>query len=121
MLCQASPWTAYAINGTLCVAVVLIVWLMQKAEHDQQINRIDARRIRAARRISFVSVAMFAFVTVLTDVSSTALLLLFISTAVLLAVDILALQHRPPHNGHRAVAAGGYAYPLRRVIAFFRR
>jgi len=47
---------------------------------------------------------------------------LFAMTGVLMTVDIIGLGQRPPHNGHRtAVAAGGYAYPLRRVIAFFRR
>jgi len=109
------------MRGVLVLCGALVIVLMQRAQHDKSIKRVDSVRLMNARRISFIAIAGGDAAFLIT-LSPWALITLFAMTGVLMTVDIIGLGQRPPHNGHRtAVAAGGYAYPLRRVIAFFRR
>lgn len=100
-----SPWIAHAIQIVLLVGGLLSVLVMRKAEHDQQINRVDSKFLRQARSWSFAAVAMSAFMTVATGVSHIMLLLLFASAAALLLVDYIALDKRPPHRGTKYSSA----------------
>ena len=122
--CISTPaWVMYAIDAVLFIAALLAVCVMQKAEKDQQINRFDASWIRKSRRAAFIAIAMFAFMTILTDVSPLAILLLFTSAAILLAIDVAALQQRPPQGGHRTVEHQHRftaMAPLQHFIAIFR-
>jgi hypothetical protein len=107
----------------------VVIVLMQRAEHDQQINRIDAARYRKARRASFIAVTACAWFTAIALGTDDALFLFFLlmlvlSTIALMMVDIFALDHRPPHNGHRPAenyAFAGHLAPLRRLISILRR
>ena len=125
-MCENPSWVVYAIDIVLFIASLLAIYLMQKAEHDQQIRRIDPRWIRNARRLSFIAIAMLAFLTILTDVSLLAILFLFSASVVLLIVDILALQQRPPQSGRHAATVvarqhGMGMTPLRSLMAMFRQ
>ena len=100
-MCESSPWITYATGFVLFVGGCLSIVLMQKAEKDQQINRVDSKPFRKARRVCFIAVAFFAFISIIPDAAEIARLLLFTSTAVLLIVDILALDNRPPLNGRK--------------------
>jgi|GEM_PF-6786239 len=123
------PILIYAIRGVLVVAGILVIVLMQKAEHDKSIVRIDSKELRSARRWSFISIAGAAVILLLTDLEripqpvAFAMLLLFAATTAILVVDIVALNHRPPNAGHRAAAVQYMAHlaPLRRARDFFRR
>lgn len=122
-MCENPTWVMYAINVVLCVAALLVVYVMQRADKDQSINRVDNKWLRAARRISFIAVAMFAGIVMLTDISPLSLLGLFSAATALLAVDAIALNHRPPHRGLRSAAIGHDAVAwgsLRHLLTIFR-
>jgi hypothetical protein len=102
MICTDPSWILiYATRTVLVVAGILVVILMQKAEHDKSIKRVDSKWLRNARRISFIAIAGCDGVFMVT-LNPWALVMLFSTTTALLAVDIVALQHRPPANGHMA-------------------
>lgn len=107
MACEPLSWMlVYAIRSILVLDGILVIILMQKAEHDRSINRVDSKPLRAARRWSFIAIAGAAVVMLLTDIDrvpqsiAIAMLLLFMATTAILAVDIVALGHRPPASGH---------------------
>lgn len=122
-MCENTPWITWATGIVLFLGGCLAIVLMQKAEKDQQINRVDSKPFRKARRICFIAVAFFAWISIIPDASELARLLLFTSTAILLIVDILALEHRPPLNGKRLFASRlTFLQPLsHHVMAMFRR
>lgn len=126
MFCYSPLWLVYAVKGTLFIVGLLVIILMQRAEKDQQINRVDSKNRRKARRISFMAVTGFAWATSIalpTAAGLFAFLLLVIATGVLVTVDILALDHRPPNSGHRKYPIGAYVgrASLRQLIAILRR
>lgn len=121
--CENPTWITYGIDVVLSVAALLAVYVMQRADKDQSINRVDNKWLRAARRLSFIGVAMFACIVILTDASLLALLCLFSAATVLLAVDAIALNHRPPHRGLRSATIGHDTVAwasLRHLLAIFR-
>lgn len=123
-MCENPTWITYAINVILCIAALLAVYVMQRAEKDQSINRVDNKWFRAARRMSFIAVAMFAGIVMLTNSSPLSQLGLYTAATVLLLVDAIALNHRPPHRGLRSAAIGHGAVawaPLRHLLAIFFR
>jgi archaellum biogenesis protein FlaJ (TadC family) len=111
MVCESSsPWVVNAIGFVLFIGACLCVVLMQKAEKDQQINRVDSKPLMKARRLSFIAVAMSALITILTilarpDAFLPLLLLMFSFTDVLLFVDIMALEGRPGSGKKHSVDA----------------
>lgn len=118
MLCDNTSWVVvYALRGVLCVVGLLVIVLMQKAEHDRSINRLDSKPLRCARRVLFVAITTLVVIFLLTDLSSVALLMLFSATAALLVVDIIALNRRPPATGRKA-ATGTSA--INQLATFFR-
>jgi hypothetical protein len=120
MECSDSVLTLYALRLVLCVSGILVIVLMQKAEHDKSINRVDSAWFRNARRASFMAIAGAVVVVLLSNFNPLALLLLFASTSAVLIVDIIALQNRPPANGHpHAIGVRSWA-PLRSLLALFR-
>lgn len=110
MVCESSPpWILDLIGIVLFIGACLCVILMQKAEKDQQINRVDSKPLMKARRLSFIAVAMSAFITILTilarpDAFLPLLLAMFTFTDVLLFVDIMALVQRPPNTGRASLS-----------------
>lgn len=104
MNCDSPSWITYAIDVMLFIGGLLCIVVMQKAEHDQQINRIDVKWIRNARRLSFIAITLFAWSAAITDISPITLLLLLTSTAVLLTIDAIALNQRPP-NGYQYLSS----------------
>jgi len=120
MFCDNPSWLlTYAMRGVLVVAGILVVVLMQKAEHDKSINKIDSKWLRNARRISFISIAGCDGMFMVT-LNPWALVMLFSTAAVLMTVDIVALNHRPPATGHKA-AASEIRSAGRQLAALFRR
>lgn len=124
-MCESPTWITYAINVILCIAALLAVYVMQRAEKDQSINRVDSKWFRASRRMSFIAVAMLAGIVMLTNSSPLSQLGLYTAATVLLLVDAIALNHRPPHRGLRSVSPGhnvlSYGLvPLRHLLAIFR-
>lgn len=121
--CSSPSWITYAIDGVLFAAAMLTIYVMQKADKDQQINRIDSKWIRNGRRIAFIAVAFLACITILTDVSPLAILSLFSAATALLIVDAIALNQRPPQRGIRSVNRGPYVLAqkshLRHALGFF--
>jgi hypothetical protein len=121
MLCNTFPiWITYATRGVLVTCAILVVVLMQKAEHDKSIGRVDCKMLRAARRFSFWAIALCVVGVLLTDGNPIAQLMLYVSTGAILVVDIIAMIYRPPAAGHNAAsevinAAG------RQLTALFRR
>ncbi len=126
MVCESSsPWVVNTIGFVLFLGACLCVVLMQKAEKDQQINRVDSKPLMKARRLSFIAVAMSAFITILTilarpDAFLPLLLMMFTFTDVLLFVDIMALIQRPPNVGRKS-ATGPIFTLIRPITALFRR
>lgn len=116
MSCGNPTWIVYVIETILYIAGLLCIALMQKAEHDQQINRIDAKWIRIGRRVSFISIALFAWITAITDISPLPFLLLLISTSILLTIDIISMNQRPPRSGYQFVMDKRYS-PMRKLVA----
>ena len=125
-MCERTPWITWATGIALFVGGCLAIVLMQKAEKDQQINRVDSKPFRKWRRGCFIAVAFFAWISMIPDAAEISRLLLFTSTAILLVVDILALEHRPPLNGKR-LFAGRLSFltaapsRLRSMLTVFRR
>jgi cell division protein FtsW (lipid II flippase) len=118
--CSVGPsWITYAIDFVLLISGLLAVLVMQKADQDQQINRIDSAWIRKSRRLAFIAVAMFAFLVIITDMSQLSLLLLFASAGVLLLIDIIALENRPPNKGRKHSFVTGVVRrgPLRQILS----
>ena len=129
-MCESQTWITDLIGIMLFVGGCLCVVLMQKAEKDQQINRVDSKPFRSARRLAFIAVAMAAFVTIMAILAKPEaflpmLLALFTATATLLFIDILALDHRPPENGRKTFVSriASLADPsrLRSMLTVFRR
>jgi archaellum biogenesis protein FlaJ (TadC family) len=116
----------HAIRAVLVLSCVLVIVLMQKAEHDKSIKRIDSSTLRAARRLSFVAIAGAVVILLLTDLDripqpvALAMLLLFVATTAILAVDIVALNHRPPETGHKS-ASPVTRWHVHRNFGLFRR
>jgi len=119
MLCSTPTWITYANDAVLCVSVILVIVLMQKAEHDKSINRIDSKSLRIARRVSFITIAASVVIVLLSDFNPLALLLMFSATMSILMVDIIALNHRPPATGLKAASLGWS--PARHIASIFRR
>ena len=92
------------MRAVLVVTGLLVIVMMQKAEQDKSINRIDAKWLRNGRRVSFIAIAGCDSAFLIT-LNPWALIMLFATTGVLLTVDIVALSHRPPNTGHRAAPA----------------
>jgi hypothetical protein len=115
-----SKWIIYANDAALVINALLVVIVMQKTQHDRFHSRSDASWIRKARRGCFILVAMCAAIVILMDFSPIALFALFLSTAILLLVNVAALDDRHPLHGH---ASGHYHVirwePIRRVLASF--
>ena len=119
MYCETPLWIVYATRFVLVVCAILVIVLMQKAEHDRSIKRVDSKFLRAARRCSFWLITLCVAGVLLTDGNPIAQLMLYVSTGAVLAVDIVALAHRPPATGHKANAAEWG--PRRSLAAMFRR
>lgn len=115
MICSNPTWITYAIDSLLFTGGLLCIVVMQKAEHDQQINRIDAIWLRNSRRLAFIAIALFAWSAAITDVAPIPLLLLFISTAVLLIIDAIAFNQRPPKTGYSYSTNQFYQHDLRQL------
>jgi len=110
------PILIYLIRTVLCISALLVIVLMQKAEHDKSINRLDSRSLRSSRRMFFIAIAGAVVILLLTDMDgipqpiAIAMLLLFTATSGVLAVDIVALSHRPPATGHKAASEQPESY-----------
>jgi hypothetical protein len=130
MSCNSQSWVIYTIYAILFLSGLASIAVMQKAEHDQQINRIDAQWIRNARRLSFIAITGSAWANIIAGMmndglSPFALLLLFVSAMVLLIIDSVALDQRPPQGGRREATFGHYVLargtmPLRHILAMLR-
>jgi hypothetical protein len=121
MLCSTLPiWITYATRGVLVTCAILVIVLMQKAEHDKSIGRVDSKTLRAARRFSFWAIALCVVGVLLTDGNPIAQLMLYISTGAVLVVDIVAMIFRPPETGHKAASLMRWS-PVRHIAARFRR
>jgi len=108
MSCSSQSWVIYVIYAILFLSGFASIAVMQKAEHDQQINRIDAPWIRNARRLSFMAITGAAWANIIAGMmadglSPFALLMLFLSAMILLIIDTIALDQRPPKGGIRTV------------------
>jgi hypothetical protein len=121
MVCENPTWLIYLTRFVLVVCGILVIVLMQKAEHDKSILRVDSPTLMKARRLSFWAIALFGVVPVLlTDGNPIAQLMLYISTGAVLVVDIIALVRRPPATG-LSTADTVARWPIRRITALFRR
>ena len=118
MVCENPTWILYLTRFVLVVCGILVIVLMQKAEHDKSIGRVDSAGLRKARRLSFWSIAICVVGVLLTDGHPIAQLMLYVSTGSVLTVDIIAMIYRPPANGSAAFTAPSR---LRSVFALFRR
>jgi|KBSMisStaDraftv2_1062788.scaffolds.fasta_scaffold00126_8 hypothetical protein len=118
MFCDSSPLVVYVMRGVLILCGLLVIVLMQMAEHDKSIKRIDSPRLRNYRRVAFIAIAGCDAVFMVT-LNPWALITLFIVTAILLGVDIVGLGHRPTDTGHRAAPASARRV-LQRISIFFR-
>jgi len=122
MLCSDLPiWITYATRGVLVTCAILVIVLMQKAEHDKSISRVDSKVLRAARRFSFWAIALCVVGVLLTDGNPIAQLMLYVSTGAVLVVDIIALIFRPPATGHKAATLSDVWPPARHIASIFRR
>jgi hypothetical protein len=110
MFCDSSLLVVWVTRAVLVLCGVLVVVLMQRAEHDKSIKRVDSRWLMDVRRISFIAIAG-ADAAFMITLSPWALVTLFAVTAVLLVVDIVGLGQRPTDTGHKAAPAAGS--PLR--------
>jgi len=115
MFCDSSLWVIYVMRGVLVLCGVLVIVLMQRAEHDMSIKQVDSRWLRSVRRIAFIAVAGCDAVFMVT-LNPGALITLFTITAFLLAVDIVGLGQRPPNTGHKAAPEAEPASARRRTI-----
>ncbi len=98
---EQSIWVLYATRAVLLICGILVIVLMQMAEHDKSIKRVDSSMLMKARRLSFWGIALFGVVPVLlTDGNPIAQLVLYILTGAILLVDIIAMINRPPASGH---------------------
>jgi putative exporter of polyketide antibiotics len=117
MFCDSSPLVVYVMRGVLILCGVLVIVLMQRAEHDKSIKRVDSRRLMNIRRIAFIAIAGGDAALMIT-LNPWALITLFALTAILLAVDILGLGQRPSDTGHKVAPMRSRA--LRHISVFFR-
>lgn len=120
MYCETPLWIIYATRFVLVICGILVIVLMQKAEHDKSIGRVDSKILRASRRSSFLAIALCVVAVLLTDGNPISQLMLYISTGAILMVDIIALIFRPPATGHRAASEAMNAAG-RQLAALFRR
>jgi len=100
---------------------ILVIVLMQKAEHDKSIGRVDSKTLRAARRFAFWAIALCVVAVLLTDGNPIAQLMLYISTGAILVVDIIAMIFRPPATGLKTSNVFKESAPMRQLAALFRR
>ncbi len=121
MYCDTPTWIIYLTRFTLVACAILVIVLMQKAEHDKSIKRVDSKTLRTARRFSFWAIALCVVGVLLTDGNPVAQLMLYVSTGSVLAVDIIAIINRPPSDGHEVFVASYMPSPLRRLFAILRR
>jgi hypothetical protein len=91
-----ASWMCSAYNTIAIVLVFLLMYVMQKTEHDHVINRLDSPLMQWFRRLTFVIAASVLCYTMLyPDWLRTSLLLVSAGT-ILVGVNALILRKRTP-------------------------
>jgi len=90
---------AYAAVATTTAG--LLVYVMQKTEHDR-INRVDPARLQWIRRLAFIFTALAVLYSIFSTDWQMACLILVGSGGTVLFINAVALSLRaPPANGSR--------------------
>lgn len=89
----------FTYNAVALIGVALIIYVMQKTEHDR-INKIDPPSLQWFRRLAFIGSALsLCYSVVNADWQRSLPVLLLIAAAdVILAVNAVALHLRTPPN-----------------------
>jgi hypothetical protein len=87
-------WIAYNVVAT--VLVFLLIYVMQKTEHDRTLNKLDSPLMQWFRRLTFVIAASVLCYTMLYPDWLRTSLLLVSAGVILVGVNALILRKRTP-------------------------
>jgi hypothetical protein len=115
-----SPWVVYTYDMTALIGAFLVVYVMQKTEHDR-INKMAPPWLQWVRRMAFVVMAMLLCNSILDAASRVSLMLLVGSGVVSIAINAIALHLRvPPDHWSKTPAKAGFTSTLRQIFVHFR-
>jgi uncharacterized protein YggT (Ycf19 family) len=92
-------WMHAAYNTIALVLVFLLMYVMQKTEHDRVLNKLDSPLMQWFRRLTFVIAALVLCYTILYPNWLRTALLLVSAGTILVGVNAIILRKRvPPAN-----------------------
>lgn len=112
-------WVAPLYNVVALTGVAVVIYVMQKTEHDR-INRIDPLSVQWCRRASFIGIALALCYSVL-DLSwhRSVLILMLVSAGVTnLSVNALALHLRSTPGGGNKMRSSSNAVRKTLSVAY---
>lgn len=121
-MADCAEWIAPAFDVSAVFGALLVVYVMQKTEHDR-INSVAPPWLRMIRRLSFTIMALLLIYSVLQDASRLSLVLLVWSGIGSLLINAVALHLRlPPSSGSKVTVSRVHGWPaLNHLFTSFRK
>jgi len=90
-----TDWVDFAYTIVALLVAALLVYVMQKTEHDR-VNKFDSPQLQWFRRMAFIGAALALLYSIFSTDWHLTCLLLVSASGILLAVNAIALQQRTP-------------------------
>lgn len=116
-----TDWIDFAYTAVALVVAALLIYVMQKTEHDR-INKMDSVRVQWLRRLTFICAALALLYSISATNWQLACLILVGASGAILAVNAVALNMRsPPVHGIRIRASSVRTTPhvMGRIVNYF--
>ncbi len=114
-----TDWVGSAYIVAAFIVVMLLMYIMQKVEYDRW-SKTDPLWLQWTRRFAFVTAALVLLYSINSSDWRLTALLLISASAVILAINALALHLRGRPHGRRFVRhSHGFSHFTARVVSYF--